>query len=114
MKALIAAVLTIAACFTVAHAEGGTSTMEAAFGNTIEVFDGESRYSAFYNADGTFENTLGMSGTWALEDETLSLFVDGSKVGSTILPRGHKVGDTFEMHDAEGNAVTVTISEGRP
>lgn len=97
----------------VAVAQDAGSTMQASYGNTTIITDGDTSYTAFYNEDGTFENSLGMQGTWELDGETLTLKVDGDVVGTTTLPVGKSVGDTFEMPDESGRAVTVTISAGR-
>jgi len=107
-----------AVCFAVflggpAIAETASATIEAAFGNTVAVTDGDTQYTVFYNADGTFQNSLGMSGTWALTGDTLTLSVDGAEIGSTSLPAGKAAGDAFEMTDQTGKTVQVSIVPGR-
>ena len=103
----------LAVCSGVASAQDASSTMQASYGNTTVVSDGNTTYNAYYDEDGTFKNSLGMHGTWELEGDALTLKSEGEVIGTTILPGGKSVGDTFEMSDEAGNTVTVTISAGR-
>lgn len=88
-------------------------TMQAAFGNTVRITQGANQYDAHYNADGTFTNTLGLKGDWRLDGETLTLIVDGAPVGSTTLPNGKNVGDSWSMKDQSGQDAVVAIIAGR-
>lgn len=88
-------------------------TMSAAFGNTVRVTQDGASYDAHYNADGNFSNTLGLKGQWRLEGETLTLLADGAVLGSTTLPAGKNVGDSWSMKDQNGKEATVSIVAGR-
>ena len=54
-----------------------TLTMGAALadpgGQVFDIVYGEIEYSTTFNEDGTYSNTLGGSGNWTMEDETLCL-----------------------------------------
>lgn len=88
-------------------------TMTAAFGNTVRVTQGADSYDAHYNPDGSFSNTLGLKGQWTLQGETLTLLVDGAPIGSTTLPSGKVVGDSWTMKDQNGQDAVVALVAGR-
>ena len=77
----------------------------------VEYADGTS-LTVRFAADGTFATDDGRSGTWTIDANELCQQVapDGDG-GCTILASGNTVGDSWEMLDIYGNAITVRIIE---
>ena len=62
-------VMLAAAAALICAAPALASGLSNAFGNTVRVSAGEQSFDAYFNADGSYSDSRGISGSWQFEGE---------------------------------------------
>ncbi len=116
MKKIIGALVTVFALAFSGMAYADTF-MDSTFGNTVTVSiaDGTVVASYQFDADGAFAVTgadgSNTTGTWALDGSNLCLTIGEGTNCNEIEDRN--VGDSWDVTDADGSVMTITIVAGR-
>jgi len=67
-------------------------------------------FTVKFSPDGTYQTTLGSSGTWRVEGDMLCTVRASDKISSCgVIPTGKKRGDAWATKDGNRKDVTVTI-----
>lgn len=77
--------------------------------HALQVDTGEIQYTTYFEADGTYTTSIGISGTWSLDGDQFCVERESGEANCQPLMEGLSVGDSWTGQNADGSEVTFTL-----